>query len=260
MNNGLSRILETKEGREPEERSSGEQTESRFTNTAGRAWKAFLYSFILFLSISALFAIVSVVSGEIGEFELKVLATTSVIAAASICALCCSAYSGRTGRIVPGLGGIALAGLAAALLIAGIWAEAHSDEYWKMTAIVGVLAIATAHALTLLAVRLPAGHAWLRMATTINIFALAGLITLMIARETTAEGLVKIVAVLSILVALETLVIPILARVGRTARREARETLLLTKQDDQGIYRDAQGHLYQVKRLENTTGVAGPQS
>ena len=226
-------------------------------NVLGRAKRSFLYSFVVFLVISALLAITSVFSGDFGEFELKVLATTSVIAGASICGLCCGMYASRGKNPQWSVVGAAFAALAAAMLILGVWAEPHSDSYWKTTGIVSVYAIAFAHSLALLAVRLRPTHAWLRTMAAGIIFVLATLISFMIAHELHDKSTSKLVAVLAILVALATLVIPIMARLGEAAPGVSGETLSLRKRED-GRYEDKNGRLYEVKELPSAPGQTTP--
>ena len=224
-----------------------------------RVRKGSLYSFIGFLAISALLAITCVLSGEFGDFEIKVLITTSVIAVASICSLCCSAYSNRKENALPGLGGISVAAVSASMLIVGVWAEIDSEGYWKATAICSVFAIAFAHSLALLAVELRPTYSWLRIGTGINIFALAALISVLILVEIDDdyEGVFKLVAVLAILAALETLVIPILGRLAKVAPTQAGEALSLTRRED-GTYEDKGGRIYRVSEMPNDSIEATP--
>ncbi len=207
--------------------------------------KASLYSFVGFLAVTALLAIGSVLSGRFGEFELKVLATTSVIAVASICSLCCCAYSARSKTLLPGLGGILVAGLGATMLISGVWSEVPSEGYWKTTAILSVLAIACAHTLALLSVRLRPAHLWIQSATTVTILVLAGVISGMIVGEVDDKGMFKLVAVLAILAALETLVVPILGRLNKSQPEPLPQTLVLTERQD-GKFQDRGGRVYEV--------------
>jgi hypothetical protein len=227
------------------------------TDMISRVRKGSLYSFIAFLGISALLAITSVLSGKFGEFEIKVLITTSVIAVASICSLCCSAYTSRSQNSLPGVAGVSFAGISAAMLIIGVWAEMDSEGYWKTTAVLSVFAIAFAHSLALLAVRLRPTHSWLQLGTAINIFALAAIISIMIVGEIDGEGMLKLVAILAILAGLETLVIPIVGRLAKTALSQVRETLSLTKRED-GVYEDKRGRLYEVNEMSNNSMQATP--
>ncbi len=179
------------------------------------------------------------------------LATTSIIAVCSVCALCCSLHVTRSGRLPAGATGMAVAVAAALLLISGMWLELHSEPYWKATAIACIFALAFSHSLALLAIRLESPHHRLQAAATVTIFALAGLASLMILGEIDNEGFFKLLAVLGILAALETLVIPILARPART--RPGRPALRLVPAED-GLYRDDQGRRY---RVDPVTGPPG---
>ncbi|MFA6816569.1 MAG: hypothetical protein WCS73_09780 [Lentisphaeria bacterium] len=215
MSDDISKFLETKNEPNLQGDFSNGSTVEPNTTAISHVRKASLYSFIGFLVFSAILAIFSVISGSFSEFKIKVLITTSAIAVVSICSLCCSAYSGRAENQLPSFGGIALAGISAAMLIFGIWAELGSEEYWKTTVVLCVFAIASAHLLALLAVRLRPTLLWLQIATTISILVFALFISGMIFWEMYDEGSFKIVAVLAILAALETLVIPILGRANR---------------------------------------------
>jgi hypothetical protein len=215
----------------------------------GKATKLFLYSFLAFLATSAAFAIVTVVAGTFGEFEAKVLITTSVIALASICSLCCSAFASRTGITWPTLAGIVLAAVASCMVALGVWAEMEQEGYWKLVAVLGFFALAAAHVLALLAVSLPRRHRWVQVVTTATLLLLAILLSAMVVGEMEDEGLFKVVAVLGILAALETLAVPILgklakARVGATG---AAPTLQLTRRED-GLYVDDAGQVFELTR------------
>lgn len=210
--------------------------------------KGSLYSFIAFLSISALVAITSVLSGSFGEFEVKVLVTTSAIAIASICSLCCSAYTGRTHHRIPGIAGMTLAGISGGLLILGVWVQSDSEGYWKTTAILGLFALSSAHALALRSIRLRPGHNWLQNTATINILGVALITSIMILGEIDEEGMFKLLAVSAILAALETLVIPIMGILTRAAPSPAVRTLSLVACPD-GTYEDKEGRRYHVSDI-----------
>lgn len=225
--------------------------------------KVSLYSFVLFLVISAVVAIAIVLSGDFDVFELKVLVTTTVIAAASVCALCCSAYAQRIGMVTPAVLGAGLAAVSAALFINGSWAEVDSAGYWQTSITCGIFAIAAAHALALLSVRLRSGHAWLKPVAAVTIFVLASVISVQVWSVFDGDWLddsaFNAIIVLAILVVLETLVIPILTRVADDEPELKTETLILTRRDD-GVYRDAQGRPYAVEALSNTAATGKPNT
>jgi hypothetical protein len=151
---------------------------------------------------------------------------------------------------VPGTTGILLAMVAAALVITGVWSHAQSPHFWKTTVVVSVFAIASAHCLALLAIRIPTSRSWLRWLTGTNIFLLAGVVAYMVVAEPHSDGMFRLVTVLAILAALETLIIPILSWVDKSGTPR---TLVLTERGD-GTYCDKDGRVYQV------TEVRGPDS
>ncbi|ERN43117.1 hypothetical protein KR51_00000050 [Rubidibacter lacunae KORDI 51-2] len=213
-----------------------------------RLRKGSLYSFIVFLSVSALLAIFIVLTGGFNWFKFKVLITTSIIAVASICSLCCGAYSTRVRSSFAGVSGIVLAGFSAAMHILATWVDISSEGYWKTASILSIYAIAYAHALALLAIRLRPAHSWLQHATAANIFILATIVAGQILSEADNEGIFKLIIVLAILVTLETLVIPILWKLAKGTHHSIKEVLSLTRRED-GTYEDERGCLYEVKEV-----------
>jgi hypothetical protein len=210
--------------------------------------KGALYSFVVFLSISALLAIGCVCGGKFGELEVKVLLTTLTITLASICALCCGAYAKHGRSAVPSACGIALAGMTAALVIVGVWMEIEQEGYWKAAAVLGVFTVASAHALALLGVRLAPGHGWLKVGAAAAIGLLAAVLSGMI-MESVSDDHWELVAVLAIIGALATLVIPIMSKAaGGRAPAAAAGALVLRPRGD-GLYSDEAGAVFEVKRV-----------
>jgi hypothetical protein len=143
-------------------------------------------------------------------------------------------------------------GLSAAMLISGAWSEINSEGYWKTTAVLSVLAIACAHALALLSVRLRPAHSWIQIATAVTTLILAVVVSGMILGEVDDKGMFKLVAVLAILAALETLVIPILGRLNKGQAEPPSRTLVLTERQD-GRYQDRTGRIYEVHPMSNNS-------
>jgi hypothetical protein len=79
----------------------------------------------------------------------------------------------------------------------------------------------------------------------------------MILVEIDDEGVFKFVAVLAILVALETLVIPILGRLAKVVSTQAGEALSLIRRED-GTYEDKGGRIYRVSEMPNDPIEAPP--
>ncbi|WP_321531170.1 hypothetical protein [uncultured Desulfuromonas sp.] len=209
-----------------------------------------LYSVGLFLAISALCAIVTVISGSFGAFEVRVMVTTSVIAGASICSLCCSAHMAATKIHWPAVSGMTLAMIAAVLAICGVWFDADGETFWRSVAFFTVWAIAFAHALALLMVRLELRFHWLRVATTATIVANAVVFTIMIVTGYDDDAVFKLIAVLSVLAALETLLVPIMAKLSSRRAHKSSAADLVLFCDAAGKYHDRHGQRYDVRPLD----------
>lgn len=177
--------------------------------------KAFLSALIGSVAISALLGIAAILSGRFGWFEVRILLTTVTIAAASVCGLACGAHlATRQGRALP-LTGIGLTGVAAAMVIAGIWTEVRSEEFWKTAACTSVFAVACAHLSLLSMARLADWFRWSLAAAYITIFGVAFLVAAMILGEADSPGMFQLMGVAAILDASITILIPIFHRMSR---------------------------------------------
>lgn len=209
-----------------------------------------LIVFIGFLVLTALIAIVSVLSGTFGEVQWKILATTLTISAASICSMACAAFIEKKRRTPVGLAGIVLCVVSAILVITGMWPEINSEVYWKGTATCGVLALAFAHAFLLVLPVLDDKQRWVQPVSSVSIGLLAVLIIVMIWYQNDKwEDLYhRILAVVAILVGLETLTTPILTKL-RKGQGIHREKLILENIEGD-LYTDAAGRKYHIKQID----------
>jgi uncharacterized paraquat-inducible protein A len=105
--------------------------------------------------------------------------------------------------------------MAAVLLIAGIWFEPHSEQFWKFTASTGVMAAATAHACLLSLAKLARRFAWSRLLAFTAIYLLAALIIISIYIEPTGDLGFRLIGATSIIVAAITIITPIFHRLSR---------------------------------------------
>jgi hypothetical protein len=209
--------------------------------------KQSLKIFIGFLGLTALVAILSVLSGEFGELQVKILATCFTISAASICSMACAAFIEKKKRTALGLSGISLAISATVLVIFGIWPDIESEAYWKATTTCAVFAIAFAHAFLLTLPRLDTRQQWVQLASSVSIGVLALLIIVAVWAEIDEEGYYRLLTVVSILVGLETLVIPILMKL-RKGMDQTGEPLILERIEGER-YMDASGKVYLVREI-----------
>lgn len=210
--------------------------------------KALLKVFLGFLGLTALIAIVSVLAGEFGKVQGKILATTATISAASICSMSCAAFIERRKLAPLGYCGILLSVCAAILLIAGLWPEIDSEGYWKTAATFGVLTIAFAHAFLLVLPELDERQKWVQLASSVSIGALVLQILVAVWAEIHTEGYYRLLAVVAIVVGLETLAVPILMKLRGKSGHESTKLVLERIQDD--IYRDSTGRKYELREID----------
>ncbi len=209
--------------------------------------KLSLKIFLGFLGLTALIAIVSVLLGELGQVQVKILATTFTISAASICSMACAAFTERKKPVHLGLAGILLSICAAVLVIAGMWSESNNETYWKTTVTVGVLAIALAHAFLLNLPELDKSQKWVQLISSITIAILALQIIGAVWGEINQDVYYRFLAVVAIVVALETLAIPILLKLRKRNGEIIEKLVLVRVRDD--IYRDESGKEYQLREI-----------
>lgn len=212
--------------------------------------KIFLRGFIGFLVLTALVAIFAVFSDSFGETQKRILATTFTISIASICAMACAAFIERRSLVWLGMGGIACSALAGVLLLLGIWNLFVSDFSFKITATFITISIAFAHAFLLALPELDKRYKWIQPATATTIGLLAILIIVVMWFETESAIFFRSIAVVAILTGLETLVIPILLKLGGKEKEQAQELHLTLVEGNH--YTNEAGDKYEVKALNTT--------
>ena len=212
------------------------------------AKRLFLRLFICFLSLTAAIAIISVLVGEFGEIQLKVLATTFSISAASICSMSCAAFIDKKKKRELGITGIVFSGIAATMVIGGIWSEINEKEYWKLTIAFIVLAIALGYAFLLTLPDLRSKHKWSQTSACLFIGILALQIIAAVWGEIDNKEYYKFLAAVSILVVLFTLIVPILMKFG-TETNDTKKTLILVENSD-GTFSDRLGGTYKLTKVK----------
>lgn len=193
-----------------------------------------IIAIVLSLVVAAVLGIVALLSGDFGELQAKVLLSTLTVAAFGTTALCHLAVVARAVRLV-GFAGIAasvVAAVSAFVLIWGNWGDSVSWEWqeaWlKALYIAGILALSLAQANLLL---LLAGRPQrlVRVALGLTLAAIA-IVALMILLPVLSDGAIpgendewywRTFGVVSILDALGTIALPILALVLRRSEAAA---------------------------------------
>jgi hypothetical protein len=177
--------------------------------------KPLLYAFILSVIVGAVFGIVLVLRDSWGWLEVRVILTTAVIAAASVCGLASDVCRTPLGRNVLPTIGLTLTGLAAVLLLFGIWTEIGEDTFWKCTFCVCTFCVATVHVCLLSIAKLTGKFRWVYFVGSQIIFGFAMMLSLIVFGEIDLDDVWRYIAAISILIAAITLVIPILHRISR---------------------------------------------
>lgn len=212
--------------------------------------RLFLKLFIGFLCLTALIAVVTVLSGDFGQFQLKVLASTFSISASCICCMSCAVFIDKHKRKELGLLGMLFSLIAAVLVITGVWSEDGGQYFWKTTASFILFAVAFAHAFLLLIPVLDEKHRWSQKLSCLFIAILTVQILIAIWNEIDNQDYYRLLAVVSIIVVLLTLVIPILLKI-RKGNTALVKTLVLT-QCAEGRFTDKEGNTYTVNKIDSS--------
>jgi len=177
-----------------------------------------LWSLIASVVLSAIVGILTILGGTFGDFQIKVLLTTLTISGTSICAMSCGALWERGRAQIVALAGILLAIATAGFFIIGIWREPGID-YWKFSVSVMSLAIATAHVSLISLAKLAPRFVWSRIAAFVASYLLAILIIYFLWFEPDSKAnedtLMRIIGVVSIVLASLTILTPIFHRLSR---------------------------------------------
>lgn len=212
--------------------------------------RASLYSAVAFLTLTALLAIVTVLFGTFDQRKLQVLATTLVVSIASVGVLCCSLHMHKRALVWPAIVDIILIVLSGAVIIGCVWGAEPASWFWRSTLVVWTFALTMAYALALLSVPLHKGHRWLHDLAVLTLLLLATVISAMVTSDADPDWIiVKVLTTLAILVALETLVIPVLGRMRSGAKGPGQQTVLSLVAVEDGVYRDGHGQLFAVRPL-----------
>jgi hypothetical protein len=177
--------------------------------------KIALWFLIASVGASAVLGIVIVLAGSLSDLQVRIILTTLTISAASICALACGALWEIRRKMLLPLGGALLASVTAVLFIIGIWARVSGDEFWKVAASAGLLAVATAHACLLGLARLAQRFVWTRAIAFVAVYVLAALFIYLIYFTPKGDIFVRIIGATSIIVAALSILTPLFHRLSR---------------------------------------------
>jgi hypothetical protein len=188
-------------------------------NQRGKLKRPLLYLFVGSIAVGAVLGIVIVLRDTWGWLEGRVILTTVVIATTSVCGLACDlSRTPRGANLLPRTG-LVLTFVAAAMILSIMWVETSSqwsEWFWKATASVSIFAVATVHVCLLSIARLAARFRWVFFIASQVIYGLAALLAAMIVWEISSGESFRFVAMVAIVDAALTLMIPVLHRISKT--------------------------------------------
>ncbi|QDT01861.1 hypothetical protein K227x_02300 [Rubripirellula lacrimiformis] len=179
----------------------------------------FLYGLIGSVLLGAVLGIIAVLRNTWHWFEVQVMLTTVIVAVSSLCGLACDSFRTPKGMNLMPKAGLAFVGMAAALLLTGVWGEVDSEEYWKATICVCIIAVAIVHVGLLSIAKLASRFQWVYLVGSQIIFGFALLLCATVIGQIESSEVWRLIAALSIVVAAISLVIPILHRISRMGSR-----------------------------------------
>ena len=187
--------------------------------------KPLLYALVASVVFGAVLGIVLVLRNTWGWYETRVMLTTVIVAVASVFGLACDLSKTPFGSNWLPKTGLLLTALTAVMLLAGLWLDFESDEFWRSVIVVTVFCVATVHVSLLSIARLTGNYRWVYLIGCQVIYGLAGLISAIVLFSIESDALWRFVAALTIVDAAITLIIPILHRIARMGTK--RDELLM---------------------------------
>jgi hypothetical protein len=166
------------------------------------------------LCVAAFAAVVAIVSGDFSEADWKVIASSILLALASStggAGVALRAQATGAARLL----GTAVVGASAAtfaLVNIGLWADVEGDVFWRVTAVLAIVALDGAHACFVLTRRRRTDPDPAELATRVAAVASAISATLGISAVSGADGPWQLLAVVLVVQLLATALAPILRR------------------------------------------------
>ena len=121
---------------------------------------------------------------------------------------------------------------AASMILIGMWADLEVEWYWKSTASISIFGVATVHICLLSIAKLTGRFSWVFFVACQVIFGLALLLSIVILWEIENERMFRFLAVVAIMDAALTLVIPLLHRISKT---EANRSEMMMPLDERNV-------------------------
>ena len=192
-----------------------------------------IYTLIASVMIGACLGILAVLRGAWGWYEVRVMLTTATLAVGCLGGLACElARTPRGGNRLP-LAGLLLTLISTTLILFRVWVEIDTLWYWKPTAITLTFTAATVHICLLSIAKLSAKFRVVYWIAFQVIMGLAVMISTIVLFEIDSEAIFRLLAVMSIVAAALTLLIPLLHRLSRAEVTD--KTDLLTAVEERNV-------------------------
>jgi hypothetical protein len=138
--------------------------------------------------------------------------------------------------------------LATSIIFSAMWSEKESDVFGKIIVTLIVSAVAFAYAFLLVLSELDDGQKWGQPVSSVTIGILALQIIVAVWGEIKNNWYLRFMAVVTIIVGLETIVIPILMKLRKGDGRKIDKIVL--EKIDGDIYRDSAGEKYRLTKID----------
>jgi glucan phosphoethanolaminetransferase (alkaline phosphatase superfamily) len=158
--------------------------------------------------------------GNFGETEGKILATTFTIAVTSILGLACGAYlETKQGKILPSVG-IIFSIISAIFFFVMIWGGTvwQNENFFKSLATATIFAVSCSHLSLISIPKLDKKFQWSKSALYICVWLLSAILLwiLWFAHDAENEFIIRIIGVLSIIIAALTIITPVFYKLSHS--------------------------------------------
>jgi len=178
--------------------------------------KNLLNLFIVMTIITTFVALIAVLQNNFSQEQIQILLTCAVITFMSLCALSCINFLEKNSQaLIVKIGaytGCIISTLSTISTICAIWLEISEDEYIKAVIILLIISYSIAHVFALLSFKLSTSAKPILFFVASTFFLFALYTSQMIIYESSNEGSFKILIIFCILIALFTVLIPVLAK------------------------------------------------
>jgi len=180
-----------------------------------------LHCCIGFFCVAALWGILLILTGGFNWLGLRVLITATTVSVAGGCLMACTSFGVRTVYKPLAVVGAGVVVLAATLLMIGVWGEVDSEGFWRLTGVTTVWGIAITHGFTILAMRVHPRYQLIQFVVTFTAAVLALMVSAPIIDDSLFGRYIdetwyfRLMAVVAIVLALGTILMPIFKRLSR---------------------------------------------